>query len=149
MSRASQQIRTLAKQLQALETPRNSSADGDGPLAFRTIDKLRLTLSLLMGRIGFQALLARALRLATAEVPCLSAVRVVADGELEGLTEARSSVNAAAFAGGEVVVLAQLIGLLVAFIGPSLTLRLIKQVWPQLSLKHADLGNAVDNEEAQ
>jgi hypothetical protein len=37
-----------------------------------------------------------------------------------------------------------LIGLLVAFIGPALTSRLITQVWPQLSLGDADFGKAAE-----
>lgn len=149
MSRASAQIRNLAKQLQTLEKQRNLSAEVDDPAAFRTIDRLRLNLSLLMGRTGFQALVARALRLATPEAPWLSTVRVVGDGELEGLTAARTSVNDAVFSSGEVVLLAQLIGLLVAFIGPTLTLRLIKQLWPQLPFKNADFSSTADNEDAQ
>lgn len=149
MNRASPQIRSLAKQLQALEKAQNLSGDVDESASFLTIDKLRLNLSLLMGRTGFQALVARALRLSTPEVPWLSTVRVVGDGELEGLTAARTSVNAAVFSSGEVVLMAQLIGLLVAFIGQTLTLRLIKQLWPQLPFKDADFSSTADNEDAQ
>ncbi len=102
-----------------------------------------------MGRAGFQALVARALKLATPEVPWLSMVRVVGDGELEGLAAARTSINAAIFSSGEVALLAQLIGLLVAFIGPTLTLRLIKQLWPQLPFQDADFSSTADSEDAQ
>ena len=149
MSRASPQIRSLAKQLQALERQRNVSAEADDYTSFQAIDRLRLNLSLLMGRTGFQALVARALKLATSEVPWLSMVRVVGDGELEGLAAARTSINAAIFSSGEVALLAQLIGLLVAFIGPTLTLRLIKQLWPQLPFQDADFSSTADNEDAQ
>lgn len=149
MNRASPQIRNLAKQLKASETPRNRSAEVDNPGSFRAIDKLRPHFSMLMGRSGFQALLARALVLATAEAPWLSSVKVVADGELEGLTVAQAAVDAADFSEGEVGLLAQLLGLLVAFIGPALTLRLITQIWPQLSLNDADFSNAANNEEAK
>lgn len=133
-------MRRIAKRLMISETPGNTSAEVDQPVVFRATDKLRPHLSMLMGRSGFQALLARALALAAAEVPWLSAVQVVADGELEGLTVARARLEAADFTEGEVVVLAQLLGLLVAFIGPTLTLRLITQTWPQLSLDDADFG---------
>jgi hypothetical protein len=37
--------------------------------------------------------------------------------------------------------LAQLLGLLVAFIGPSLTMRLVGEIWPQISLNKVDFGH--------
>jgi hypothetical protein len=135
-------MRAIAKRLIACETPAAGSPGKDDPkddpVAFRATDRLRPHLSTLMGRTGFQALLARALVLASAEIPWLAAVKVVADGELEGLEAAHASAGAVGFTEGEVVLLAQLLGLLVAFIGPALTLRLIVQMWPQLSLTGAD-----------
>ena len=86
----------------------------------------------------------RALLLASNEVHWLAAVQVVADGELEGLTVAHSKVGAAEFSEGEVALLAQLLGLLVAFIGPALTIRLITQIWPQLSFAEADFGKVAE-----
>lgn len=142
-------MRSIAKQLMASEALGDTSAEADQPAAFRATDKLRPHLSMLMGRGGFQALLTRALMLATAEVPSLTAVQVVADGELDGLATAHSSLEAADFAEGEVVLLAQLLGLLVAFIGPALTLRLINQIWPQLSLDDADFDGPENNEKAK
>ncbi|MCZ8097578.1 MAG: hypothetical protein O9972_06645 [Burkholderiales bacterium] len=128
--------------MKAFETVGNTSADADVPAAFRTIDKLGSHFSMLMGRGGVQALHARALVLATAEVPWLASVRVVEDGKLEGLAAARATVDAADFSEGEIVLLAQIIRLLVAFIGPALTLRLISQLWPQLPFNAAELRNA-------
>lgn len=135
-------MRSIAKQLMASEAPGNTSAEAGDPAAFRATDKLRPHLSMLMGRTGFQALLARALVLAAAEAPWLRAVQVVADGELEGLTVVHAKLEAAEFSEGEVVLLAQLLGLLAAFIGPALTLRLLIQIWPQLSFDDADFGKA-------
>lgn len=103
---------------------------------------------MLMGRGGFQALLARALVLATAEVPWLKAVQVVADGELQGLTVAQAASEAADVSEGAVVLLAQLLGLLMAFIGPALTLRLMTQIWPQLSFDDADFSKTARDEKA-
>lgn len=137
-------MRGIAKQLMAAETPRKTAAEADHPASFQATDKLRPHLSMLMGRGGFQALLARALVLAAAEVSWLTQVQVVADGELEGLTVARARLDAAAFREGELVLLAHLLGLLVAFIGPALTLRLITQIWPQLSFDDADFGEAAN-----
>jgi len=41
---------------------------------------------------------------------------------------------------GRVVLLAQLLGLLVAFIGEDLTLRLVREVWPKLSINDVNFG---------
>jgi hypothetical protein len=79
---------------------------------------------------GFRSLMARAMALATAEAPCLKSVQVRADGSLEGFDAAR--LRQEAVPGGEagVVVVAQLLGLLVTFIGEPLTLRLVRDAWP-------------------
>jgi hypothetical protein len=65
------------------------------------------------------------------------------------LTVAQATSDAADFSEGEVVLLAQILGLLVAFIGPPLTLRLINQLWPQLSFNDADFSKTANNEEAK
>lgn len=139
-------MRDLARQLGALETPGTASMGVDHPAAFRAVDRLRPHLSELMGRSGFRALLARALVRATAEIGWLSGVVVVADGELQGLPIA--SAGADDFSAGEAALLAHLLGLLDVFIGPALTVRLVTQIWPQLSFGDADVGGAESNEEA-
>jgi hypothetical protein len=133
-------MRAIAKQLIAAESPASNAPEKDDAAAFPATDKLRPHLSTLMGRNGFQALLARALVLGTPEIAWLSAVRVVTSGELEGLSVAQAKFGAANISEGEIVVLAQLLGLLVAFIGPALTARLISQLWPHLSLTDADFA---------
>jgi hypothetical protein len=149
VTRDSSQLRTIAKQLMDAETSGMTSAEVDGLSTFRVVDELRPHLSMLMGRGGFQALLARALVLARADVSWLSRLRSIADGDLDGLTDARSTIDAADFREGEIAVLVRLLGLLVAFIGPALTLRLINQLWPQLSFKDADFGKMANCGEAK
>lgn len=148
MNRVSPQIRSLAKRLRASETGEILPSVPSGRAVFRTVETLRAYLAMLMGRSGCEALLARALVLAVPEVPWLSAVRVIADGELEGLPEAYAKSDAPEFANGEVAVLAQILGLLVAFIGPALTLRLLKQLWPDLSFSEVDFSNTSNDEDA-
>jgi hypothetical protein len=147
--RHSSQFREVAGQLMAAEALGNTPAETGNPTLFRAIDTLRPHLSMLMGHGGFQALLARALMLAKAEVPWLTSLRVVAAGELEGLTANRPILDDATFREGELVFLAHLLGLLVAFIGAALTLRLINQLWPQLSFKDADFGKMANCGEAK
>lgn len=140
-------MRTLAKRLKAFDTRTRTSGAVDDVALFGTIDTLRSHLSMLMGQGGFQALLARALVLASAEIPWLNAVRVGADGDLEGLAVAQTTSDAN-LSEGEVLLLAQLLSLLVAFIGIALTLRVINQIWPQLAFSAADFDTTASHEEA-
>jgi hypothetical protein len=149
VNRATPQMRRFAKQLMVHEALRNKSSDAKLPATFPVTDKLRPHLATLMGNGGFRALLSRALVLAGAEVPWLRAVHVQADGALEGLQAPHRQLDPAEFLEGKVVLLAQLLGLLVAFIGTSLTLRLVGEIWPQITLEDMDFGTGGDNEKAK
>ena len=132
MSRATLKTRDFAKRLIDCETNGNKSSAKTVGAAFLVIEKLRLHLTALMGNVGYRALLARALALAKAEVPCLHAMHVKADGSFGGLDELGAQADRETFAEGSVVLLAQLLGLLVVFIGGSLTLRLVCEMWAWL-----------------
>jgi hypothetical protein len=140
-------MRDFAERLIAYETRRNNFFETKTPAAIFVGEKLHPQLATLLGNVGFRALLSRALALAIAEVPWLRAVHVKADGSLEGLEELESKVDADKIFEGGVVLLAQLLGLLVAFIGENLTLRLVRVVWPKLSLN--DFGTGDKNERAK
>ena len=86
-------------------------------------------------------MLSRALALATREVDWLRALRVKADGSLEGLEELQAQLDRDTFLEGGVVLLAQLLGLLVAFIGGDLTVRLVREIWPRVPLNDLELVN--------
>src|SRR5580765_1576378 len=116
MTRATPHMRDFAKRLLAKETGDNVFAGTTPPAGFHVSEKLRLHLSAFMGKTGCQTLLVRALALSSAEVPSLRAVRVRADGSLEGGEELQAQLDPAEFLEGRVVLLAQLLGLLVAFI---------------------------------
>jgi hypothetical protein len=109
------------------------SSETKTPAACLASEKLRPNLATLMGNIGFSALLSRALALAILEVPLLRAVHVKTDGTFEGFEELGAQVDPDEFLEGCVVLLSHLLGLLVAFIGEALTLRLVRDVWPELS----------------
>ena len=127
-------MREFAERLIAYETNGNKSSGTKTPAAFHVVEKLRLPLATLMGIAGFRALHSRALVLASAEVPWLRAVHIKADGSLESLGELKlkAKVSPEEIFEGRVVLLAQLLGLLVAFIGEILTLQLVREVWPKL-----------------
>ena len=140
MNTATAAIQNLARRLIALETAREPSEGLVGE-AVRVCEKLRVPLAKLAGVAGFRSLLTRAMALATAEVPWLAAVQVRADGSLEGFDAAQ--LQQGAVPGGEagVVVVSQLIGLLVTFIGEPLTMRLMRDAWPNASVAGMDAGS--------
>ena len=137
-------MRDLAELLIAYETSGKKSSATKIAAVFPVIARLRPHLASLMGNTGFLALLLRAQARAERDVPSLRAVQVKADGSLEGLDELEAQVGRDKFFEGRVVLLAQLLGLLVAFIGEHLTLRLVGEIWPKLQLNDLDfdIGNS-------
>jgi hypothetical protein len=142
-------MRDLANRLIAHETRESMPSGAKPPAAFPGCEKLRRPLAALLGNCGFRVLLSRALALATAEIPRLRAVRVKADGSLEGLAELHAQLDPGELHEGGVVLLAQLLGLLVTFIGEKLTLSLMSKVWTGMSLDDLNLGKGDNNEENQ
>ena len=142
-------MRRFARCLIACEAKGNKSSGTMASAAFPVPEKLRLPLTVLMGSGGFRALLSRALALATAEVRWLRAVQVKADGAFEGVEALHERIDPAEFLEGRVELLAQLLGLLVAFIGPNLTLRLVREIWPQISPDDLDIANGGKNEKTK
>jgi len=136
MSRATPRMRDLSERLIALETTGNRSCKS----AIRVCEKLRPHLATLMGSAGFQALFLRAVALAKPEVEWLRWVQVKADGSLQGVDELETQVTPEGMTEGWVILLAQLLGLLVAFIGEDLTLRVVRELWPKLSFDNLDSG---------
>ena len=109
--------RALAKRLLALEERGATSFMVDTHAVRSVCNKLRRPLTTLAGAAGFRSLLRRALTLAKQESPVLCALEVQADGSLAGL-------NAEVAQSGAVLI-AHLLGLMITFIGESLTLRLL------------------------
>lgn len=126
-------MRKLAHRLLAVEAANECPTDAHVHEAVRVFEKLRIALIRLCGSDGFASLLRRALALARAEVPALARVTVKPDCSMEGLED----VAADATSGGvdaPVAITAHLLELLVTFIGAPLTLRLVRDAWPDASL---------------
>jgi hypothetical protein len=125
--------RDFARRLLAVEVASPSVADPRVHEADRVCEKLRVSITRFAGADGFTALLRRALALARAEVPALHGVTEKADGSLEGLealeADARNVGSDAA-----VAIIANLLGLLITFIGAPLTVRLVGEGWPDALL---------------
>ena len=131
MSRVTQQMRDFAQRLIALETQRINAARTEAA-AFHVCERLRPHLAPLMGSTGFHALLSRALALASREIPRLRLVHVNTQGSLACVDGTAAPLDPGELAEGGIVLTAQLLGLLEAFIGESLTLRILREAWPKL-----------------
>ena len=142
MRRTTSTAPDLARWLLAHEAGEGEPAEATPQAASRTFEKLRLYLTKLVGVAGFQALLARALVLAQADVAWLQAVRVAPDATLEGFEEAVRKQEAHETTQGAVALLTQLLGLLFTFIGEALTLHLLQDIWPEAAL--SDVNVAVE-----
>jgi hypothetical protein len=117
----------LARRLLAYETQDEQAPEG--PAIFRVTEKLRRSLSRLTGTAGFRSLLSRALTLASTQAPALSGVRISPTGSLDsldGIGDHRQATEAS------VMLVAQLLALLVLFIGDSLVLRIVSDIWPDV-----------------
>jgi hypothetical protein len=127
-------IHALARRLIALELDREPSAT---PIvaAVRTCEKLRATLSKLVGIACFCSLMSRALAMAKREVPSLGAARVQPDGSLDGLDGVGQDTDAG------LIVVSRLLGLLLTFIGEPLTLGLVNDAWPDAPAAGSDAGS--------
>lgn len=139
MSMVSPEIQDLARRLLAFEAPHDNSSDAEMGIAMQVIQELRKHLIRLAGVDGFRSLLSRALTLAKAEVPSLNMVQVDADGSLEGFDGIEQSQEAGTTGQAGIVLVAHLLELLVTFIGAPLTLRLVRDKWPEASIDGADL----------
>jgi hypothetical protein len=121
----------LAQRLLIYEGVAGKNSETTESAAFRVFAKLRRPLITLAGVAGFRSLLSRALTLARAEAPSLSAVQIAADGSLQGLDELEPQINKDQAREGGTILITQLIGLLLTFIGEGLTLSMVQAVWPE------------------
>jgi hypothetical protein len=100
----------------------------------RVYDKLRRQLGSPVGVDGFQALASRALALAKSQSPRLSAVQVTSNGDLRGLGEVQSQTDADEDDEAGIILISQLLGLFLTFLGEATTLRLIEDLRLQVEV---------------
>ena len=134
MSRVTPQIWKVAYRLLAHERRENHTQAIRTPAAYLVCEKLRPPLATLMGHTGFRALLSRALALTNTEALWPGVVQVKADGTLGGWDTLEAKIAGKESAEASVVLIARLIGLLVAFIGEELTFRMLREIWPDVAL---------------
>ena len=124
--------RGLARRLLAVEALYQPASDPHLNEAVRVCDKLRVSLTRFAGADGFAALLRRSLALARVEVPSLNRITVKPDCSMDGL-EALAANEADGGVEAVVALAAHLLELMVTFIGEPLTLRLVRESWPDAS----------------
>jgi hypothetical protein len=81
-----------------------------------------------VGIEGFQALASRALALAKSESPQLSTVQLTPNGGMRGLGQLESEMTADEDGEAGIILIAQLLGLFLTFLGEATTLRLIEDL---------------------
>jgi hypothetical protein len=134
--------RELAGWLLVREIGDRDGLDAEVEAAELVCRKLSRRLGKLVTPAGCQAVLARGLHLARAEFPFLDGVRVGVLPEvcLEGLGESTAGVEPVQARAAIALALASVVGLLATFIGDELTLRLVRDVWPDARLGETDPG---------
>jgi len=123
-----QKTRDLARNLVACEADASTTPRQTPPATVRVYERLRRQLGAAMGADSFHALASRALALAKSESPRLGAVQVTANGSLRGLDEVESQTDADVDGDAGVILIAQLLGLFLTFLGEATTLRLIEDL---------------------
>ncbi|MGD0940605.1 MAG: hypothetical protein ABR905_12950 [Terracidiphilus sp.] len=118
----------MARSLLKSEVEANATCLQTEQATVRVYEKLRRQLGSPIGVDGFRALASRALALAKAESNGLSAVQIAANGSLRGLGETGLQTDADKDGEAGVILIAQLLGLFLAFLGEATTLRLIEDL---------------------
>jgi hypothetical protein len=120
--------RDLARSLVSSETDASASSLQTWPATIRVYERLRRQLSAPVGAGSFQALASRALALAKSQSSRLSGVHITANGGLRGLDEAESQTNMDEDSEAGIILIAQLLGLFLTFLGEATTLSLLEDL---------------------
>jgi hypothetical protein len=127
--------RDLARSLLAGEADAKTTRVQTEPATVRFYQRLQRVVCACAGADSFRAIACRALFLATAESPSLSAVQVSADGCLRGLREVESEQDTDQDDGAGVILIAQLLDLFLTFLGEATTLKLIEDLRIQVEVR--------------
>jgi hypothetical protein len=139
-----QKTRDLARSLVASEADASTTTLQAEPATVRVYDRLRRQLGAPVGVDGFQSLASRALSLAKSESPRLNAVQVTADGGLRGLGEVESRIEEDEGSEAGIILIAQLLGLFLTFLGEATTLRLMEDLRLQADIATESVKTSAD-----
>jgi hypothetical protein len=130
-----QKTRDWARSLVASEADASTASLHVEPATVRVYDRLRRQLGAPVGTDGFQALASRALALAKSESPRLSAVQITVNGGLRGLGAVESQSDADEDGEAGIILIAQLLGMFLTFLGEATTLHLIEDLRLQVDVR--------------
>ena len=125
----------MARSLVAHEADTGATSPHTEPATVRVYDRLRRQFSAPVGLDAFQVLASRALALAKSESRRLNSVQITANGGLRGLGEVESQTDTDEDGGAGIILIAQLLGLFVSFLGEATTLRLIEDLRLQVEVR--------------
>ena len=144
----SPEIRDLAERLLTYEAAAGTNSRPAESLTLRVYEKLRQSLTAIAGVTSFQSLACRALVLAKSEDIGLGVVQITADGSLQDFSEVEPQVDidmgkTGAYQANErgIILIARLLCLLHMFLGEVLTLRLLRDAWPNATFDDRNSGN--------
>lgn len=125
-------LRLLAARVLVNKAGRDADAASVAIAARRRFEELAGVLTPLVGQVGIDALAARALHLAQREYPWLGKTRnpEQVEGRLIGVSVSLEHQEPGLATEAAAAVLAQFTALLVTMIGEPLTVRLMRQAWP-------------------
>jgi hypothetical protein len=135
--------RDLARRLLAYEALTATTSEQTASATVRIYEKLRQQLCAPIGVDGFRVLASRALRLSKAESPELSAVQLTPEGTLRCFDEVEGQSDEDQNGDVGVILIAQLLGLFLIFLGEATTLRLIEGIDLQFEVRPE--SNATDS----
>ncbi len=138
-------IRDWTRKLIADESLTDITSAQTEVASFRVYEKLRQQLCALVGVDGFRALASRALSLARSQSPRLSPVQVTANGGLSGISEVESQTGTDEDGDVGVILIEQLLGLFLTFLGEATSLQLIEDIRLQVEVK-TELGTIATRE---
>ena len=139
-----QKTRDLARNLVASEKDASTASLQTEPATVRVYERLRRQLGAPVGVDGFQALASRALALAKSESPRLNAVQLTPNGGLRGLGEVESRIEEDEGSEAGIILIAQLLGLFLTFLGEATTLRLMEDLRLQADIATESVKTSAD-----
>ncbi|MEA2492026.1 MAG: hypothetical protein QOH21_3818 [Acidobacteriota bacterium] len=139
-----QKLHEIARRVMRAQTAAPATAAGAADAMQVSCGALYRVLETALGPAGLQALIGRAIQITAREYPWLSTVQAgtTADCALSGLSDAAGELGVEDATEGCAALLAAMIGLLITFIGEDLTLRFVRQAWPDLSFSKLSEGKA-------
>jgi hypothetical protein len=144
-----QKTHDWARSLVACEAIAPTTSLQTEPATVRVYERLRRQLGAPVGVDGFRALASRALALAKAESPRLRAVQIAANGDLRGLGEVESQTDGTEDRDAGGILIAQLLGLFLTFLGEATTLRLIEDLRLQVDDRTVSASTTADTTDSE